>query len=106
MFPDYGVESGYYGQFNRAKHVIQEMPNVSIVDHWQHEDVSLEDFGFTLMVDGNRKVGVTFSENSPQMRMRNKKKIREFIQKETDSKAFSVPRYISATDARSGIRTI
>jgi hypothetical protein len=83
--PNYGWEFGNYGQFNRVQHVIEDMPNVSIVDHWQHQDVSLEDFGFTLMVDGNRKVGVTFSENSHQMRLRNKKKIKEFIQKEMDS---------------------
>ncbi len=83
--PDQGWEFGYYGQFNRVKHVIEDMPGVTIIDHWQHKDISLEDFGFTLMVDGNRQVGVTFSENSPQMQERNRNRLREFIQKEIDS---------------------
>ena len=83
--PNYGCEFGYYGQFNRVQHVIEDMPNVDILDHSQHQDVSLEDFGFALMVDGTQKVDVTFSENSTQMRMRSKKKIREFILNEMDS---------------------
>lgn len=58
MVPDVGSELGYYGQFNRVKHVIEDMPDVRIVDHWKHRDVTLEDFGFTLLVDESRKVDI------------------------------------------------
>ena len=89
-FPDYGVESGYYGQFNRVRHVLEDMPNVTIVDHWQHQDISLEDFGFALMVEGTQNVNVTFSENSPQMRMRSKQKIRSSSRKRWTRSAFTL----------------
>ena len=85
MFPDVGAESGYYGQLNRVKHVIESMPNVVIIDHWLHKDVTLEDFGFTIKVDGNRELNIQFWENTPQMKERNKDRLREFIQEEIDS---------------------
>jgi hypothetical protein len=82
---DWGLESGYYGHFNRAKHVIEDMPDVAIVDSWQHQDLSLEDFRFLLRVEGTQEVTVSFSENSPQMGERNKERLREFIQREIDA---------------------
>ena len=85
IFPDCGLEIGYYGQYNRVKHVIESMPNVRIVDHWQHHDMSLEDFGFTLVVDGTRKVRVDLHEGSSEMKERNKDRLREFIQRQIDS---------------------
>ncbi len=86
LFADHGGEFGYYEHFNRVKHVMEEMPNVTIIDHWQHKDISLEDFGFTLIIEGKRQVEVDFTENSPQMKMRSKSKIREFIQEKIDSR--------------------
>jgi len=78
--PNYGWEFGYYGQFNRVKHVIEDMPRVQIVDHWVHEDISLEDFGYTLMVDGGRKVNVNFYDGTPEKSERSKSKLRAIIQ--------------------------
>lgn len=85
MFPDIGAESGYYGQFNRVKHVLESIPGVVIVDHWQHHDVTLEDFGFTLQVGGSDAVQVQFWENSTQMKERNRTRLMEFILREIDS---------------------
>lgn len=86
FLPNYGWEVGYYAQFNRVKNVIEHMKGITIIDHWQHKDVTLEDFGFTLLVDDfTNKIEVTFEENSPQMKLRKKQKIREFVQKEIDS---------------------
>ncbi|HSV99792.1 MAG TPA: hypothetical protein VLI39_06450 [Sedimentisphaerales bacterium] len=82
VFPDFGVESGYYGQFNRVKHVIERMPGVRIVDLWMHKDVSIEDFGFVPDIDGGRTVAVDFSESSPQMAEWNKRRIREFVERQ------------------------
>jgi hypothetical protein len=78
-------EFGYYGQFNRVKHVIKSMPNVRIVDCWQHRDLTLEDFGFTLLVDGIREVKVKFLDGSPEKKMRRKGRLREFIQEQIDA---------------------
>jgi hypothetical protein len=81
---NWGLESGYYGQFNRVKHVLGEMPRVNITNDWQHHDITLEDFGFYLMVDGSRSVRVDFLENSPQMKLRDKTLIRKFVEEKID----------------------
>ena len=81
-FGNWDVEFGYYGHFNRVKHVLEEMPNVAITNDWQHHDVTLEDFGFYLVVDGEQSVQINFHENSPEMKMRNKSRIRDFIEKQ------------------------
>ena len=83
--PDYGWESGYYAQYNRVKHVIESMPNVRIVDHWQHRDLTLEDFGFTLMVDGTREVTISVHDGSPQMAETRKDMVRKVIQMQIDA---------------------
>jgi len=79
---NWGLESGYYGQFNRVKNVLETMPNVQITNSWQHHDITLEDFGFFLVVDGSRSARVDFWENSPQMKLRDKEQIREFIKQQ------------------------
>jgi hypothetical protein len=84
LFPDWDRESGYYGHFNRVKHVLQAMPNVQVTNHWQHKDVTLEDFGFFLLVDGTNSVRVDFWEGSVQMKERKKDRIRAFIQKKIE----------------------
>ena len=85
VFPDVGAESGYYGQFNRVKHVIEDMPDVQIVDSWKHRDVTLEDFGFTLFVGGCRRVDIRFYDNTPEKNEKNKSRLRETIRKQLDS---------------------
>ena len=82
MFPNIGAESGYYGQFNRVKHVLDEMPQLQVTNDWQHHDITLEDFGFYVVVNGAHSVRVDFWENSPQMKMRDKSRIREFIEEQ------------------------
>ena len=79
MVPDIDAESGYYGQFNRVKHVIEDMPNVHIIDHWKHRDVTLEDFGFTLLVDEIREVNIRFYDGTPEKNERRKSRLREII---------------------------
>ena len=82
LLGNWGLESGYYGQFNRVKHVLEEMPNVEITDDWQHRDLTLEDFGFSLVVDEYQNAHINFYEGSPEMKMRDKTRIREFIEQE------------------------
>ena len=73
---DWGLESGYYGQFNRVKHVLEAIPHVQVANQWQHHDITLEDFGFYLVVSNDRSVRVDFWENSPQMEERDKAIVR------------------------------
>ena len=84
FFGNRGCESGYYGQFNRVQHLIKAMPNVEIEKSWLHEDVTLEDFGFTLRVKGT-EVQVVFWEGSPQMKERNKGNLWAFIETQINS---------------------
>jgi hypothetical protein len=79
LFPNWGLESGYYGQFNRVKHVIESMPRVTIQKEWLHEDLTLEDFGFTLTVEGSNSIDVMFWDGSFQMKTRDKSQIRQYI---------------------------
>lgn len=83
--PDQGWEFGYYGQFNRVKHVIEEMPDVTIVDSWQHKDISLEDFGFTLLLHDGDTVDVKFFDGTSEKTERNRKKIKSIVQRQIDS---------------------
>lgn len=38
----------YYSEYNALLAEIRKHPGLQIVDHWRHEDMTLEDFGFTL----------------------------------------------------------
>ena len=78
-------EFGYYGQYNRVKHLLEAMPNVRIVARWRHDDLTLEDFGFTLLINGIRLVQVNVYENSLEMRTRRKGRLRELLQKQIDA---------------------
>jgi len=60
---------GYYGKFNRVLAVMEQIPDVRIVDTWQHHDVTLEDFGFTLVSASGQSTKVNFLEGSPQMKL-------------------------------------
>jgi hypothetical protein len=80
-----GMESGYYGQFNRVRNTIREMPDVVILNQWQHKDVTLEDFGFKLLADG-LEVDAGFGENTPIMAERDKAKTRAYILQHVQSK--------------------
>lgn len=40
----------YNRHYNRIKDRLGALPNVQVIDSWRHEDITLEDFGFTLQV--------------------------------------------------------
>lgn len=74
-----GLAFGYYGQFNRVRHILTDMPTVQVTNQWMHRDVTLEDFGFGLLVNGTSSVRLDFLENSPQMKERNPERLRASI---------------------------
>jgi len=59
---NFGVEIGYYGQFNRVRRILDESTEWKVVKSWVHEDVSLEDFAFTLEDNRGERVQVDFRE--------------------------------------------
>ena len=84
-FGNWGWESGYYGQYNRTKHVLEAMPHVEITNSWMHEDITLEDFGFYLVVNKTNGLRVDFWDGSPQKETRNKRLIQEYVGQKIDS---------------------
>src|SRR5689334_9804272 len=70
---------GYYGRFNRVKAVIEAIPGIHVVDSWKHEDVTLEDFTFTLVSNSGQTAKIGFWENSPQMEMTNPREIEAYV---------------------------
>lgn len=75
---------GYYGKFNRVRAVIEQMPDVRIVDSWQHHDVTLEDFSFTVMSVTGHRAKVNFLQDSPEMKMSDKDGIQACVRASLD----------------------
>ncbi|WP_299490669.1 hypothetical protein [Acaryochloris sp. IP29b_bin.137] len=73
------VEFGYYGKFNQVRRIIQETPNLTIIDQWQHRDITLEDFGFTVRRPDGSTVQINFYERSEQMKLSSDDDIRDYI---------------------------
>lgn len=59
-----GSEYGYYGEFNRVSNALATIPTVTITQAWHNLDVSLEEFGFGVVVTG-QPVRLFFSETDP-----------------------------------------
>lgn len=85
------VEFGYYGQFNQVQRIIRSLPGLKIVDHWQHHDISIEDFGFQIEKAGGERRWVHFYEKSPQMRLHADRDIEQFIRLQMQSGDASSP---------------
>lgn len=59
-----GLPFGYYGEFNRVKWRLQDIGSIKILDHFQHRDLRLEDFGFTLQTNGGMKFHIEFYDGN------------------------------------------
>ena len=59
-YPNVGLPFGYYGKFNRMQRLLDACPGFEIRDSWQHRDLTLEDFGFTLEEPGGRRLELEF----------------------------------------------
>jgi hypothetical protein len=78
------VEIGYYGYYNRVQRVIKSIPDVAIVDTWQHTDLTIESFSFTLQRPNRKPVKVMFRESTPAMDFSSDQQIREYVLTELD----------------------
>ena len=75
------IEFGYYGQFNQVKRIIHSIPELKITDDWQHHDITIEDFGFTVAHRDGPAFRIDFWENSPQMKLSRDADIKHFIER-------------------------
>ena len=73
------IEFGYYGQFNQVQRIIRGIPELKITDDWQHHDITMEDFGFTVVHHDGPSFRIDFWENSPQMKLSRDADIRHYI---------------------------
>ena len=76
---NYGREFGYYGQFNRILHVIEDLPDVEVVEYWYNEDLTLEDFQYTIRVENKYRITIYFPDGSPEKYETDREKIREYV---------------------------
>lgn len=74
------AEFGYYGKFNQVQRIIHQIPGLRIVDHWQHHDVIMEDFSFTVANQYGVTIKIDFCENRPEMRLTKDADIRCYIE--------------------------
>lgn len=70
---------GYWGKYNQVRAVIAQIDGLQIIDTWTHQDITLEDFGFTVVDRAGRRWQLDFHENSPQMRLRTDEEIARYI---------------------------
>lgn len=74
------AEFGYYGHFNQVQRIIRSMPELRIVDSFQHHDVIMEDFSFIVDRQDGTRVQICFWEGTPQMKLRRDREIQDFIE--------------------------
>lgn len=84
---DAAIEFGYYGRFHKAQRVISEIPGARILDSWTHEDISLEDFGFTISLEGEEPKRVDFLDGTPVKEYGDDPEIRAYVLAELESPA-------------------
>ena len=63
-----GYKRGYWGQFNTVSNELSALPGVIIVKPWYNADLTLEEFGFDLLTQGER-VTLAFGEKDPIRRL-------------------------------------
>ncbi len=59
---------GYWGEFNTVSNALAKVPGVTILTPWYNADVTLEEFGFDILVQG-RQVKLVFGEKDPIRRL-------------------------------------
>lgn len=78
------VDFTYYSKFHHNRKIIEATPGWTITNDWKHEDVTLEDFGFTVRIESGKVAEVDFYEYSPQMDLSGESEIRDFARREIE----------------------
>ena len=58
LFPPF-----YFAEYKATKQRLKEVPNLRMLDDWQHHDLTLEDCGFTVSVGGSQPVLIDFYDD-------------------------------------------
>jgi len=66
---NHGFRFGYFGQFNTVSNTLASLPGVKIMESGYNADVTLEEFGFTVLTDRGREMKISFGERDPVRRM-------------------------------------
>jgi hypothetical protein len=74
-----GFEIGYYGTFNRVRRLLEESAEWRVKSSWVHEDVSLEDFEFTVENRAGGIVRVNFRESEIKELPTDEKSLRAYV---------------------------
>ena len=64
-----GSKFGYYGEYNRVSNALASLPGVTITNAWYNRDVSLEEFGFDVLVATGQTARLFFSETDEVRRL-------------------------------------
>src|SRR5438552_8519642 len=78
---------GYWGELNSVSNTLLKIPGVTIVRPWYNADVTLEEFGFDILVQG-RQVKLAFGERDPVRSLsghRLERALMEMIRKEASN---------------------
>jgi hypothetical protein len=79
------IEFGYYGRFHQVQRVISEIPGARIMDTWKHEDIVLEDFGFTISLESQEPKRVDFRDGAAVKEYGDDEEIRAYVLAELQS---------------------
>ncbi len=61
-----GWTFGYYGQFNRVTYALNSLDDISISRAWFNDDVTLEEFGFTVRRKNGDFIYIGFDQDDPR----------------------------------------
>jgi len=60
---NHGWHWGYYGDFNSVKDAIESVPDLTIVNRWENDDLTLEEFAFFVRRPDGKQIQLGFSED-------------------------------------------
>jgi hypothetical protein len=84
-----GSTRGYWGEFNTISNVLAKLPGVTIVKPWYNADITLEEFGFDILAQG-QEVHLGFGERDLVRKLSGRnleKALLELIKKQSSSSA-------------------
>ena len=73
-----GYEFGYYGEFNRVKHALAGIRDITVLDSWANADFGrLEEFGFDISTNNREPIRLFFQETDPTRNLSGERLARE-----------------------------
>jgi hypothetical protein len=86
---NHGYSWGYWGQLNTVRNSLARLPGVTIINFGCNADVTMEEFGFDILIAEGRQVHVWFDEREPIRKLSGEalsKALLEKIRKQSSNK--------------------